>query len=91
MAEGSSAAGGRGGGFGERRVVQVSLYHYKDGKCERQFQTEDKSNVERFEVPYYVARTPLILADGTETMGYGVTDSELVDQYIVKTKDRFSP
>jgi hypothetical protein len=86
MAEGSLAAGGRGGGFGERRLTRVSLYHYKDGLCEKLFDTEDEDKVNQFEVPYYVARMPLTLVDGTESMGYGVVEPELVDQYITKTK-----
>lgn len=86
MAEGSLAAGGRGGGFGERRVNRVSLYHYKDGSCEKLFDTEDEAKVSQFEVPYYVARMPLTLIDGTESMGYGVVEPELVDLYVSKTK-----
>ena len=86
MAEGSLAAGGRGGGFGERRVVSVSLFRYKDGSCEKLFSTEDASQIERFEIPFYVARMPLTLRDGTESMGYGVVDPELVHRYLDYTK-----
>jgi hypothetical protein len=91
MAEGSLAAGGRGGGFGERRVVRVSMFHYKDGVCEKQFESYDDSKVQQFEVPYHVARMPLTLLDGTETMGYGVVDPELVEQFVARTKQVSSP
>ena len=39
VAEGSLAAGGRGGGFGERRVVAVFAFRYEDGVCEKIFET----------------------------------------------------
>ncbi len=86
MAEGSGAAGGRGGGFGERRVIKVFQFRYRDGVCEKLFETADESKVAVFEIPFSVARTPLTLADGSESMGYGVIDSELVSQFVERTK-----
>ncbi|MDV3277082.1 MAG: hypothetical protein LYZ69_01275 [Nitrososphaerales archaeon] len=84
LTEGSHAAGGRGAGFGERKVVKVSLFRYGDGACEKLFDTEDEAKVAEFEVPYYVARMPMTLRDGTESMGYGVVDPELVGQFAAK-------
>lgn len=86
MPEGTLASGGRGGGFGERRVVRVVEFKYSDGSFEKLFDTVDEGRVAQFEIPYYVARMPLTLADGTETMGYGVVERELVDQFVAKTK-----
>ena len=86
MAEGSLAAGGRGGGFGERRVVAVSQFRYTDGVCVKLFDTADESKVALFEIPFYVARTPMTLPDGSESIGYGVVDAELVSQFVNKTK-----
>ncbi len=86
LAEGSLAAGGRGGGMGERRVTEVLQFRYQDGFCEKLFQTNDASKVELFEIPYYVARTPFTLSDGSESMGYGVVDAELVSQYAKSAK-----
>jgi len=85
MVEGSLAAGGRGGGFGERRVVEVAHFHYLDGACEKLYETRDKGDVARFEIPYHVSRIPIVLLDGTEAMGYGVVEEELVGQMIAKT------
>lgn len=82
MAAGSLAAGGRGGGFGERRVVKVAHFRYFDGVCEKLFETHDQDNAGRFEIPYYVSRIPIVLRDGTEAMGYGVVEEELVDQML---------
>ncbi len=84
MAEGSLAAGGRGGGFGERRVVAVFLFARANGTWSKLFETVESSRLVDFEVPYYVSRLPMTLADGTETMGYGVVDPELVGQMLAK-------
>jgi hypothetical protein len=85
IAEGSLAAGGRGGGFGERRVVSVKLFHYRDGACEKLFETEEEPKLAAFEVPYHVARMPFVRRDGTDGMGYGVVEPDLVREYMGKT------
>jgi len=87
LAEGSLTSGGRGGGFGERRVVKVLEFRYKDGFCEKLFETEDGSKLEIFEIPYYIARLPLTLVDGADSMGYGVVDPDLVATYAQKAKE----
>jgi hypothetical protein len=84
MAEGSLAAGGRGGGFGERRVVMVAHFRYHDGHCEKLFETSDEGRAAEFEVPYHVARMPLTLRDGSDAMGYGVVDDEAVKEMVSK-------
>ena len=84
MAEGSSAAGGRGGGFGERRVVMVAHFRYNEGRCEKLLEVSDEARAGEFEVPYYVARMPLVLRDGGDAMGYGVVDGDLVTEMISK-------
>ena len=77
IGEGSLAAGGRGGGFGERKVTAVLCFEKKAGVWSKLFEADERS-VERYEVPYYVSRLPITMADGSETMGYGVVDPELV-------------
>ena len=84
MAEGSLASGGRGGGFGERRVVKVVLFQLKGGGWTKLFETVDESKVSEFEIPYYVSRLPFTLADGTESIGYGVVEPELVQQMMAR-------
>ena len=84
MAEGSLAAGGRGGGFGERRVVMVAHFRYVDGYCEKHFETTDEGRIADFEIPYHVARMPLTLSDGAEAMGYGVVDEDVVKEMLSK-------
>jgi len=91
IAEGSLAAGGRGGGFGERKVVSVICFSSAGGSWEKLFETNEESVASTFEVPYYVSRLPLTLADGTEIMGYGVVEPELVAQMAAKAGIASSP
>lgn len=84
MAEGSLAAGGRGGGYGERRVVRVTIFEKRDRDWTKAFETDDQSRVETFEVPYYVSRLPYFMPDGSEEMGYGVVDPDLVRKMMAQ-------
>jgi len=84
IAEGSLAAGGRGGGIGERKVVEVVCFELKGGLWTKLFRTDDDESLAGFEVPYYVSRLPLTLVDGTESMGYGVVEPDLVREFARK-------
>lgn len=79
IGEGSLAAGGRGGGFGERKVTAVLFFERKGGVWSKRFQAGE-GDAASYEVPYYVSRLPLTLADGSEAMGYGVVDAQLVNE-----------
>ena len=85
IGEGSLAAGGRGGGFGERKVTGVLCFELRKGEWAKRFEAEGE-DASRFEVPYYVSRLPLTLADGAETMGYGVVDPALVAEMSAVSK-----
>jgi len=84
IGEGSLAAGGRGGGFGERKVTGVSCFELKDNTWSLVFRATPEQ-VADYEVPYHVSRLPLTMADGSETMGYGVIDPELVSELSKKS------
>ncbi len=84
IGEGSQAAGGRGGGFGERKVTAVFCYELKDGKWARLLDAGEVDSA-GYEVPYHVSRLPLTLADGSESMGYGVVEPELVEEMSKKS------
>ena len=84
VGEGSLAAGGRGGGFGERKVTAVSCYDLKSGSWALVFRAASDRAGE-YEVPYYVSRLPITMADGTESMGYGVVDPDLVSELSKKS------
>lgn len=77
----SHVAGGRAGGFGERRVEKLYAFHYQDGVCRKLFEVEAPKKLERFELPYHATGTPVILPDGSEKVISGVIDPEFVEGY----------
>jgi len=81
LPEGSLAAGGRAGGFGERRVEKIYAFHYQDGACKKLFEVDSSEKLDRFELPYHAAGTPVILPDGSEKVISGVIDPEFVESY----------
>jgi hypothetical protein len=81
LPEDSHAAGGRAGGFGERRVEKIYSFHYLNGSCRKVFEVEAPEKLERFELPYHAAGTPVILPDGSERVISGVIDPEFVESY----------
>ncbi len=81
MPEGSSAAGGRAGGFGDRRVEKLYAFHYENGVCRKLYEVDSVDKLERFELPYHAAGTPVILPDGSEKVMSGVIDPEFVESY----------
>jgi hypothetical protein len=86
VAEGSLAAGGRGGGYGERRVVLAACFQLRAGEWSKAFESPSEEAAGEFEVPYHVSRIPMFLPDGSEAIGYGVVDAELVAQMLGKSK-----
>jgi hypothetical protein len=84
IGEGSLAAGGRGGGFGERKVTAVSCFEKKEGTWKLLFRA-DETKLTDYEVPYYVSRLPITMADGSDAMGYGAVDPELVAEMSKKS------
>ena len=90
IGEGSLAAGGRGGGFGERKVTGVACYVKREGSWSKVFEAGGAGAGE-YEVPYHVSRLPITMADGSETMGYGVVEPELVAEMSKKSGIASSP
>src|SRR5262245_26307701 len=78
---GSTAAGGRAGGFGERRLEKVYAFNYEDGACFKLFEVDSPEKLEKFDLPYHAAGTPVILPDGSERVMSGVIDPEFVESY----------
>ena len=81
LPEGSTAAGGRAGGFGERRLEKLYAFHYEDGACFKLFEVDSPEKLEKFDLPYHAAGTPIILPDGSERIMSGVIDPEFVESY----------
>ena len=76
-----TAAGSRGGGFGERRILKVYQYLCGQGDCKKVNESEDEGVTERLDLPYHAAAFPIILPDGREKLVSGVADAEFVAAY----------
>jgi len=75
------AAGGRVGGFGERRIQKLYFFRLESGRWMKIFETEDEEKLGRFELPYHAAGLAAFLPDGTERVVSGVVDEEFVGKY----------
>jgi len=81
LPDGSTAAGGRGGGFGERRIIKVYHYESGEGACRKVNEFEDPEKLESLDLPYHATAFPILLPDGKEKLVSGVADPELVSSY----------
>ena len=75
---GGHAAGGRGGGFGQRKFQKVYGFEYENGVCKKILETTE--NLEDLDSGY-VVRLPITLPDGKEIMASCSIDSQLVKEY----------
>ncbi len=81
LPDGSTAAGGRGGGLGERRIVKVYRYACGKGTCDKMGETEDDSKLDNLDLPYHATAMPIRLPDGKEALVSGVVDASFVSSY----------
>ncbi len=81
LPDGSSAAGGRAGGFGERRLEKLYCFHYEDGTCRKLYEVDSPEKLDRFDLPYHATGMAVILPDGSEKIMSGVIDPEFVESY----------
>jgi hypothetical protein len=81
MLSASTAAGGRGGGMGDRRVVKVYHFTCGDGACRKVGELEDESKIESLDLPYHATAFPIMLPDGKEKLVSGVADKALAASY----------
>jgi hypothetical protein len=72
LPDGSTAAGGRGGGFGERRIIKVYHYSSGEGGCRKVAEFEDEEKLESLDLPYHATAFPIILPDGKEKLVSGL-------------------
>ena len=81
LPDGSSSAGGRAGGFGERRLERLYCFHYEDGNCRKLYEVDSPEKLERFDLPYHATGTAVIMPDGSEKVMSGLIDPEFVESY----------
>ncbi len=81
LPERSTAAGGRGGGLGERKVIKAYHFRCGQGVCMEVAEFDDPENLESLDLPYHATALPVFLPNGTEKLVTGVVDKELVVSY----------
>jgi len=81
LPEGSTAAGGRGGGFGERRIVLVYHFTIEGGACRKIATIEEEERLEALDLPYHATAMPITGADGKEKLVSGVVDPSFAREY----------
>ncbi len=77
----STAAGGRGGGFGERRVIKATHFRCGEGEVLEADEVEDEERLESLDLPLHATAFPITMPDGREKLVTGVADKELVRSY----------
>ncbi len=79
--EASNAAGGRGAGFGQRRIARVTCFKNENGIWAKSLDVRGESVLDGFEPPHHVSLMPLTLEDGNEVIVYGTVDPILITEY----------
>jgi hypothetical protein len=81
LPDGSTAAGGRGGGFGERRIVRLYHFEYGGGTCRKEAEVEDDGKLDSLDLPYHATAMPILDREGREKLVSGVIDPSFVASY----------
>ena len=81
LPDGSTAAGGRGGGFGERRIVRVYHFEFGGGGCRKVSEEEDDSKLDELDLPYHATAMPILDLQGNEKLVSGVIDPSFTESY----------
>ena len=79
--ESKGSAGGRGGGSGHRKIVQVRGFKIDKNKIEKIYDTKDENIIEKFEVPYSAVAMDIKLSDGREIVVQGIIDQDMIKDY----------
>ena len=79
--ESKGSAGGRGGGSGHRKIVQVIGFKIDNKNIERIYETKDENIIEKFEIPYSAVAMDIKLSDGREIVVQGIMDQNMIKDY----------
>ncbi len=79
--ESKGSAGGRGGGSGHRKIVQVIGFKIENKNIERIYETKDENIIEKFEIPYSAVAMDIKLSDGREFVVQGIMDQNMIKDY----------
>ena len=81
LPDGSTAAGGRGGGFGERRIVRVYHFEFGAGGCRKVSELDDETRLDELDLPYHATAMPVLDQQGNEKLVSGVIDPPFAETY----------
>lgn len=81
LPDGSTAAGGRGGGFGERRIVKVYHFESGEGGLRKVAEIDDEERLGALDLPYHATAMPILDAQGGEKLVSGVIDTPFAEEY----------
>lgn len=79
--ESKGSAGGRGGGSGHRKIVQVIGFKIDNKNIEKIYETKDENIIEKFEIPYSAVAMDIKLSDGREFVVQGIMDQNMIKDY----------
>lgn len=79
--ESKGSAGGRGGGSGHRKIIQVTGFKIDNKKIEKIYDTKDENIIEKFEIPYSAVAIDIKLSDGRQIVVQGIIDQEMIKDY----------
>lgn len=80
--ESRGAAGGRGGGSGNRKIYKVIGFKTNNNNILKIFETENAEMIEKFDIPYNAVAMDIILESGEPYVVQGITDKEMVNSYL---------
>jgi hypothetical protein len=79
--ESKGSAGGRGGGSGHRKIVQIIGFKIDNKNIEKIYETKDENIIEKFEIPYSAVAMDIKLSDGREFVVQGIMDQNMIKDY----------
>ena len=82
--ESRGAAGGRGGGSGNRKIDKVIGFKTNNNNSNhlKIFETENADMIEKFDIPYNAVAMDIILESGEPYVVQGITDKEMIKSYL---------
>jgi hypothetical protein len=79
--ESKGSAGGRGGGSGHRKIVQVMGFKIDNKNIEKIYDTKDENIIEKFDIPYSALAMDIKLSDGRQIVVQGIIDQNMIKDY----------
>jgi hypothetical protein len=82
--ESRGAAGGRGGGSGNRKIDKVIGFKTNNNNSNhlKIFETENSDMIEKFDIPYNAVAMDIVLESGEPYVVQGITDKEMINSYL---------